>query len=481
MSLIRELSSAASYEIPAYQEGSDVKAAGLSVADHYLTRMGPFRYRIRSYLLPIVRAETPYLAALQQKFRNNALDMYFVYSANLGTHTAFLVGLPLIFWFGSYSIANGLVDVLAAGVFFSGFMKDYFCLPRPLSPPLHRITMSGSAALEYGFPSSHSTNACSIAFYAFALLQSYQGSPVTKFVYQVLAAFYVFSIVFGRLYCGMHGFLDVIVGSLLGFGIGWARWSCTDMIESYISNASAMSSFILILLIICMVRLHPEPADSCPCFDDGVAFAGVVIGQYFSFWRFSHEIHNGPQFVPLHPGHFTIDTSDMHALGYFARVVLGVGMIIMWRAVTKPILHSCLPPLFRALEPIGVLIPRKGFASALLYSTVPKDLPDEVLPSIKEIPSMVRNFRRPRTDSVGPQSAADVYEAVAYKNRQRRLSNQTYNDAERTEDSDSMKKLIEKPRVRYDVEVVTKLVVYSGVGWIAIDLVPRACLLVFGK
>jgi len=54
-----------------------------------------------------------------------------------------------------------MVHVLASGVIWSGFIKDMLCLPRPLSPPLHRITMSGSAALEYGFPSTHSTNAVS--------------------------------------------------------------------------------------------------------------------------------------------------------------------------------------------------------------------------------------------------------------------------------------------------------------------------------
>lgn len=481
MSLLQEHSTAKIYEVPAYQEGSDVKAAGLLVPDHYQSRMHPFRYRVRSFLLPIIRAETPYLAALQKRIRNDFLDMFFVYSANLGTHTAFLVGLPLVFWFGSYSIANGLVDVLAAGVFFSGFMKDYFCLPRPLSPPLHRITMSGSAALEYGFPSSHSTNACSIAFYAWALLQTYEGSPTMKLLLRSLTALYVSTIVFGRLYCGMHGFADVIAGSLLGLSIGWIRWSCTSIIENYISSAGTTSCAILILVIICLVRLHPEPADPCPCFDDGVAFSGVVIGQYFSFWRFSTESH--PRITDLlsnHPGHFTIDTSHVGALGYLGRVILGVGMIILWRALAKPILLTGLPPLFRALEPIGVLIPRSGFASALKYKDVPKDLPDEVLPSIKQIPSLVRNFRRPRNDSVGPQSAADVYEAVAYKNRQRRLSNQEYDVAERTKDSDTMDKLIEKPRVRYDVEVITKLVVYSGVGWIAIDLVPRACVFAFG-
>ena len=31
---------------------------------------------------------------------------------------------------------------------------------------------------------------------------------------------------------------------------------------------------------------------------------------------------------------------------------------------------------------------------------------------------------------------------------------------------------LEKPRVRYDVEVITKLIVYAGIGWIACEGAP---------
>jgi membrane-associated phospholipid phosphatase len=65
-----------------------------------------------------------------------------------------------------------MVRILASGVFFTGFLKDLLSLPRPLSPPLYRITMSGSAALEYGFPSSHSANAVSVAVYALLAVRS---------------------------------------------------------------------------------------------------------------------------------------------------------------------------------------------------------------------------------------------------------------------------------------------------------------------
>ena len=116
--------------------------------------------------------------------------------------------------------------MLALGVFWTGFIKDFYSLPRPLSPPLHRITMSGSAALEYGFPSTHSANAVSVAVYALLLLRSPENTfaPNTKLLLEGVSYFYAVSIVFGRLYCGMHGFMDVIVGSTMGAAIGWIEY-----------------------------------------------------------------------------------------------------------------------------------------------------------------------------------------------------------------------------------------------------------------
>lgn len=101
-----------------------------------------------------------------------------------------MVVLPILFWCGytnlggEYAIRHTqkydgqsnlrdrMVHVHASGVFFSGFLKDMWRLPRPLSPPLNRITMSKSATLEYGFPSTHSTNAVSVAVYALFMLNS---------------------------------------------------------------------------------------------------------------------------------------------------------------------------------------------------------------------------------------------------------------------------------------------------------------------
>lgn len=104
---------------------------------------------------------------------------------------------------------------------------------------------------------------------------------------------------------------------------------------------------------------------------------------------------------------------------------------------------------------------------------------------------------RKRTISVGPQSQADVYEAIAVRERKRRDSeaaeqnlpspaidrhllsatdgvtyvNGSYSPAtldqlataiESEDEDEELFQRLSIPRVRYDVEVVTKLIVYAG-------------------
>ncbi|KAI5799611.1 sphingoid base-phosphate phosphatase [Pyronema domesticum] len=492
------------------RSGVNVVDAGLLPRDHYKYRLPRWRYMLRQKLLVLVRLETPYLAWMQERCRTPFLDSYFALTANLGTHTFFMIMLPILFWFGYTTLARGVVHVLASGVFFSGFLKDLLCLPRPLSPPLHRITMSGSAALEYGFPSTHSTNAISVALYG--LLVLYATPEVTakqRILCESLALIYSFSIVFGRLYCGMHGFLDVIVGILLGALIAVLQWGFQDKIDEYVFGESFWPIAVCIITILVLVRIHPEPADACPCFDDGVAFAAVTAGVEIAGWHYSKT-----RFSWDYPVLGTVPYSygDLGLVKSGLRVVIGILIVFLHRSLLKPLLHFILPPVFRIISRLGLSLPRKHFTPATSYKAVPQ-LPDDTLPGLNELPGLVRSIRRARSDSVGPQSVADAYETLAYREKRRRESvskdggvggvngmngnggngngAQGTNGIQRYEnemgtggvDMDTLRNEAEerevwrrvevnRPRVRYDVEVVTKLVVYAGIAWWAVEGSP---------
>ncbi|KUI58909.1 hypothetical protein VP1G_06179 [Cytospora mali] len=540
------------------QDTKEVIDAGLRSLDHYKRALPTWRYDLRQAMLPLVRWETPYLAYFQDAIRTPALDSYFAITANLGTHTFFMIGLPILFWCGFPAFGQGLVHILAEGVFFTGFIKDMVSLPRPLSPPLHRITMSGSAALEYGFPSTHSANAVSVAVYAVLCLRSADNTlaPTTKLGLELLGYFYAASIVIGRLYCGMHGFLDVIIGSSMGAAISLVEFYYGPPFNTYLHASGWIAPFILGLIIIVLVRVHPEPADDCPCFDDSVAFAGVMIGLEAGLWHMGADSLMGP-----FPGLSWTMT--------VVRVVFGVLTIVAWRESMKPTLLKSLPALFRIIERLGVSLPRRFFVPASEYKNIPNLLKlrtDNVLPTMSDLPQFVKTLRAPargRSVSVGPQSAADAYEALAYRERRRResmgsngsvkshidLRERFHLDGaadsddkdqhssgmstaladyeqqmgqggarvvitraspdipssqrspspspsmgppgikEEAEDEQAETMFVQqhredelgeremfsrlvKPRVRYDVEVVTKLVVYTGIAWLAVEGIP---------
>jgi hypothetical protein len=195
----------------------------------------------------------------------------------------------------------------------------------------------------------------------------------------------------------------------------------------------------------------------------------------------------------------------------------------------KPTLLKLLPHLFRFIERVGLILPRRFFTPASEYKSVPPGSKlDSLFPSVSDFPRMVESIRHPkkrgRSISIGPQSAADAYETLAYRERRRResiSSNRSLNskpskpeltgnsngadDASSAnaqtsgvqkpalhefekmmgegkvfttvnnegneemyigrEDELGEKEVFSqlvKPRVRYDVEVVTKLVVYTG-------------------
>ena len=413
-------------------------------------------------------------------------------------------------------ILASLTSVLAFGVFWSGFIKDLLCLPRPLSPPLKRITMSGSAALEYGFPSTHSTNAVSVAMYALITLQ-HQPPSGFRSAMEYFSYFYAISIVFGRLYCGMHGLFDVVVGSALGALLTLVRTSYGDLIDYWLCEGTLKNPTIAVLVLLVLVRIHPEPADDCPCFDDSVAFAGVLMGVVMGSW---HYAGSGLASSLPTPATVPFDYGKLGLVRACIRIFLGVFLIFAWRGVMKPALLAFLPPVFRVIEQYGLDLPRKFFMRASQYKTVPalrKD--DNVIPSASSIPTLITSLRHPRRRavSVGPQSEADAYETLAYREKRRRESFSSqgggqssslvhtrvaedyeppplpnsqrtnrdgsiqYSPAEASpiavvvDDSGSTdfggdgasdhRELfanLEKPRVRYDVEVITKLIIYSG-------------------
>jgi dihydrosphingosine 1-phosphate phosphatase len=82
--------------------------------------------------------------------------------------------------------------------------------------PIEMRLAIGSHHLEYGFPSTHTTNSVSAMLYLYTLIQESQISPELSYIVTAILVFYAGSVVLGRIYCGMHSISDCVAGAMLG-------------------------------------------------------------------------------------------------------------------------------------------------------------------------------------------------------------------------------------------------------------------------
>lgn len=470
MSLLKNRAPAATVSAPSVVDIANVdqaapnneKDAGNKPNDHYKSRLAPWRYTLRNLCLPLVREETEVLAWLQKAVRTPMLDAYFAWTANLASHTFYVLMLPPLFWFGASAMGRDLVFVLGMGIYVTGFCKDLLCLPRPRSPPLHRITMLSYTAQEYGWPSSHSANATAVTLVILSKLVEMRGAVSRASFYglMVLLAVYYFSLIIGRLYCGMHGFFDIAAGMFIGTAVFLFRFFYGHAFDTWLlfsqRNASWVGIFATIGLIIAgnlfLIHIYPEPVDDCPCFDDSVAFVGVLIGLDLAHYAcvlteyFTDKNHFGdPLLIPFDPA-CTVYVA-------VARFLLGVGLVVAWKLLLKPVIFTILPPIYKA---VGLNLPRSHFISTAHTKKTSRQVRSQSLSNMKNEPlADLDSVLNPVTVTVSPETDIDAYEILDYQSHTH-------------ETPDVPVKISGVFRPRYDVEIIGRCIIYAGIAAIAV-------------
>ncbi|WVO15304.1 hypothetical protein L204_102960 [Cryptococcus depauperatus] len=344
-----------------------------------------WRASIRRFLVRRLRNEKEWMADWQKATRSEARDTFFYWSAIFGTHTFFMMFLPVLFFFGRPMEGRGLLNLVGLGIYISSFTKDLVCTPRPYSPPVIRLTMS-THHHEYGFPSSHSTNSISIAlFFGQWLYQARQqlGWPVVASGWAILAV-YALSVIGGRVYTGMHSTADVLAGSIMGI-ICWMFWTAVgDSYEAWVISGSWIVPAVIIPLGLVCIHYHPEPMDDCPCFEDAIAVLAVMLGGTIGHWA-SVSIWPVLQSRTM-PPLFQQNALVIILVTVF-RLVFGLGALFAWRIVAKATLLKILPPIFRSFSSIfrTSLPTRRFYKAATEYQTVPPHLGFRTIPSMLDL------------------------------------------------------------------------------------------------
>ncbi|KAG8870764.1 hypothetical protein FRB97_009378 [Tulasnella sp. 331] len=443
-------------------ERENVLGPGLQSAHIYDAHLGWWRAAIRRMLVKNLEKESNWIGAMQDRIRTPWLDTYFVYTSSLGTHTFFMTFLPALYFFGFDREAFALINQLGAGVYLSSLVKDLICSPRPFAPPVTRLTI-GTHHHEYGFPSTHSTNSVSIGLYFWSLLYANADSmPGWAYVAgQVALAWYMFSIVYGRLYCAMHSFSDCLMGIFLGSSVFVAHWAWGSMYWDWLTTAGWQAPIIAIILCLFLVNQHAEPVDDCPCFEDAIAFVSVMVGIAVSVWwraRWGFDAEGG-YYVTKSP-----KTWMMWTAVATVKMVIGILIIFGWRLIAKNVLHKILPPIFRGVSTLFTLPTRRFYTPATDYKQYPREsVFHHPIPSVIDLPAM-------NEDQMGLGDRLPV----TVRRRGQRKNGSSSDGGEKTvmtlrEGSDGIESVNEDNDnvKRYDANVLTKVIVYGGIAFLA--------------
>ncbi|GMK56246.1 hypothetical protein CspeluHIS016_0300860 [Cutaneotrichosporon spelunceum] len=457
--------------------------AGLQPDTVYAAALAPWRDRLRRYMVESLSAESEWIASVQREQRTRGRDKFFFWSAVFGTHTFFTAFLPLLFFLGQADKARGLVFVVGIGIYLSCVVKDIVCTPRPFSPPVTRLSVS-THHREYGFPSSHSTNSISIALFLGQWLweqRELAGSPAVVIGWIGLAAYFL-SVAGGRIYTGMHSIPDVIGGTLLGT-ICWVIWVVFGtMIGAWIESGSLSVPIVMVPLTLGLVHYHPETPDDCPCFEDAIAILAVILGVSMGWLLSVREPQLG---VSINVWRYGI----LWAIpAIILRVVLGIGTIFLWRLVMKRTLLTVLPPAFRLFSKVlDVPLPtRRFYLPATKYNEA--ETPIRPIPSFAELgnlressPGSLSPALAPVQPIRSPSPLRFEKEALHIRLRQAANGNASASGSENGYISSPEKERAEehkasrarkRPTTHYDAEVLTKVVVYTGIGLLASTLIP---------
>ncbi|BGP32684.1 Long-chain base-1-phosphate phosphatase [Rhodotorula toruloides] len=456
-------------------------AVGCREEEYYRSMMPGWRFWVRRRLMQRLSKEMETLQGIQIRWRTPFRDEYFVKTSLLGTHTFFMIFLPLWYWFGDAHIGRGLLHVLAIGAYVTSVAKDAFSVPRPYSPPIVRLSV-GSHALEYGFPSTHSSNACSMAlFFASLVLERWEGHWAVSAGAVGMAAFFAWSVTFGRLYTGMHSITDVVIGSLIGILIFTLHRAILPFVDPLIFGTAWKATLASIPILLALVTFHPEPAEECPCFEDAVAFLSVVQGVTMrdAYW---------PQgFASRTHGHEWRSESEVGAwaASVLLKLVVGISTILVWRIIAKQVCHVVLPPLFRFFAPL-IRLPRRGYKPATEYEAYPPTISLDPVPSILDLPSLVDEAEVSPSLSRGATSSlsSSLTNGKDLRNRSSlappapgSLEAPPLHKAGGTAavpHRSSLSTGAAEESGHLDADVLTKVMVYSGIGWLASAGIPGA-------
>lgn len=136
----------------------------------------------------------------------------------------------------------------------------------------------------------------------------------------------------------MHGLLDIISGAIVGVLCFLGRIIIRHFLRNFKLGDYPLFPIISLSWGLLLLFKHVRPVDECPCFQDSVAFIGVVSGIECSYWLL--------QILNITPGG---GMGIENGFRYFLyRLSVGVPCVALWKyCISKPLVYGTMLKVLR--------------------------------------------------------------------------------------------------------------------------------------
>ncbi|XP_039272641.2 uncharacterized protein LOC120346916 [Styela clava] len=394
---------------------------------------------LRHKLLDGILVGTPVLQTIQ-KHRTPKRTLLMKMISFLGTEDFYTVLFLLIIWCLDGRLGRLFGVLMGIGFYAAGFFKSLLCLPRP---PFNKVKPE-EKAYDWALPSHHSLLGTILPWYIWIYINVHQElSSVQLTCLFLVISSWSFSVMFSRLYLGVHSPADIVSGGFVGVLVLSLWLQVDDIVDNFISQQKVENPLQCVLLFAALLYLHPKCDPGNPSFTDNCCLAGVVTGliigrsQRSRLLGFPSLLETLPLDTPL--SNFIFLTS--------MRLIVGAIFVFVARTILKFIVTTVIEIVFKLL---GL-----QFYSSSTY----RDAGHTRFKHYNE------NFRLP-----------PIYIKQAENEDDELSSSDSTNSICSTSSYEKTTEM--NPALCWDVVVPSKCIVYAVLTYLAVEVVPQVFILI---